>query len=166
MAIMHQNTKDSNDFRRKLWDHLTIMSDFSLDIDAPFPPPDTLTLNKKPNAIPYNNDRIRFKHYGRVIESMIKKAIEFEEGEEKNALIEIIANHMKKLYVTWNRDIVSDEIIFEDIYTISGGKINVDRSLKLVNTRDLMKSRKTKKTTKPSKPSRGMKKSNHRSKYK
>ena len=171
MAIMHHNTKDSTDFRRKLWDHLAIMSEFTLEIDAPFPPPDMITLNQKPNKIPYKSKKIRFPHYGRVIENMIKKATEFEEGEEKNALIEIIANHMKKSYLIWNRDIVSDEIIFDDIYTISGGEINVDKNLKLINARDLLKSRKSKKPTKYTKHTKHTKytkytkRSNHRSKY-
>jgi hypothetical protein len=152
MAIMHQNSKDSTDFRRKLWDHLTIMADFELDIDAPFPPPDTFTLKQKPKRIPYNTSKIRYLHYGRVIQDMITKATEFEEGDEKKALISIIANHMKKLYLTWNREIVSDEIIFNDIYTLSEGKIQIDSSeLKLADSKELMKTRRTKKPSKQTK---------------
>lgn len=170
MALMHQNTRDSVDLRRKLWDHLAIMSDFLLEIDTPFPLPVKAMSNNKPKKIPYNNGKIRFPHYGRIIENMIKKATEYEEGEEKNALIEILANHMKKSYIIWNRDITSDEIIFEDMYTISGGKINVDRNLKLANVREIMKNRKSKKParqtkqSKYSKPSKYSKKSNYRSK--
>ncbi|NOZ46817.1 MAG: DUF4290 domain-containing protein [Chlorobi bacterium] len=167
MAIMHRNTKDSVDLRRKLWDHLAIMSDFKLDIDAPFPPPDTFKLNEKPKKVPYNNGRIRFMHYGKVIENMIKKAAEYEDGEEKEALLLVIANHMKKLYINWNRELMSDETIFDDIYTISQGKITVDKSIKLISTKELMKSRKSKKPAKPIKGSKNKQSrrySNHRSK--
>ena len=39
---------------------------------------------------------------------MIDVANKWEEGEMKNALVKVIANHMKKSYLSWNKDTVKD----------------------------------------------------------
>jgi hypothetical protein len=138
MATINPNYRDRSDFNQKLWDHLAIISDFELDIDSPFEKPTKEVLYEKPKPIPYCKNRIRYKHYGHVAEMMIKKAIEMEEGKEQQALIELIANHMKRLYVTWNPDqSVDDEQILRDLEELTGGKLKVDKNLKLIEIKDI-----------------------------
>jgi hypothetical protein len=61
----------------------------------------------------------------------------------KSALIKVIANHMKKSYLSWNKDTVKDEVIFEHLFEMSGGKINLLQSTEeLVNSNDLMRTNK------------------------
>ena len=83
MGNMFPLLKDMPDFKQKLWDHLAIMSDFKLDIDYPYEVvrPDSLHCN--PERIPYANGRIRYRHYGRLLEDLIHKAVEMPEGEER-----------------------------------------------------------------------------------
>ncbi len=50
------------------------------------------------------------------------------EGEEKEILVELIANHMKKSYLAWNKDGVDDEKILLDLKELSRGKLNVKPS--------------------------------------
>ncbi len=69
---------------------------------------------------------------------MINKAVELEPGEEKDDLVKMIAYHMKKSYLTWNREAVSDEEIFGDMKTLSGGVLVVDPELKLPETKDIL----------------------------
>lgn len=57
---------------------------------------------------------------------MIDAACRYPEGEEKDALISLIANHMKKLIFSINKDGVEDEKILKDLYHYSKGKINLD----------------------------------------
>jgi hypothetical protein len=45
--------------------------------------------------------------------------MELEEGNEKDILVSQLANHMKKSYLTWNRDSVEDEKILEDLSIMS-----------------------------------------------
>ncbi|HPV57222.1 MAG TPA: DUF4290 domain-containing protein, partial [Tenuifilaceae bacterium] len=104
MGNLNPHLRDINDFKHKLWDHLFIMSDFKLDIDSPYPIPSLEEYMEKPQQIPYPNNPIKYKHYGRVIELMIEKAIEMEEGQEKDALKQLIANQMKKANIAWNKD--------------------------------------------------------------
>ena len=111
MGQLNPHLRDINDFKHKLWDHLFIMSNFELDVDSPYPIPSEETLTRKPEKLKYPSNHIKIRHYGRHIEEMIAKASEYEEGEEKKALVKMIANHLKKSYLTWNRDSVTDEEI-------------------------------------------------------
>jgi len=138
MGNMNPHLRDVSDFKHKLWDHLAIISEFELDIDYPFTLPTPEILKEKPRPMPYSIYPIRFKHYGKIIEMLIKKAVDYPEGTEKEVLIKLIANHMKKSYLTWNREAVTDEVIFQDMKELSGGKLIPDKNLKLSETRDIL----------------------------
>ena len=149
MGNMYPHFRDIADFKHKLWDHLAIMSEFELDIDSPYEEPPKEKLRQKPDPVPYNNYDIKYKHYGKTIEMMVNKAAEYPEGEEKNMLIEVIANHMKKNYLTWNKDTVADDQIFDNIEELSGGKIKVDReSVQLSESKEIITKLKKKKSPK------------------
>ena len=122
MAQMHPQVKDTIDYKRKLWDHMYIISNFQLDVDSPFPPPPPLTLSEKPEKISYHDKEIEFKHYGKNIAMIIEKATEFPEGPEKDALVKAIAIHLKKSYLNWNRESVTDELIEEHLKILSKGR--------------------------------------------
>ncbi|MDR0745143.1 MAG: DUF4290 domain-containing protein [Mediterranea sp.] len=126
MGGMFPHLRDIPDFTHKLWDHLAIMSDFKLDIDYPYEVIHKENLDTSPDSIPYPNTKIRYRHYGRTLEVLIKKAIEFPEGDEKNNLVALIANHMKKDYMTWNKDTIDDAKINDDLMELSCGKLRLD----------------------------------------
>jgi len=138
MGNLNPHLRDISDFKHKLWDHLQIMSDFKMDIDSPYEKPVPEVLFEKPKPIPYSNFNIKFKHYGRITELMIREAVNYPEGKEREALVRLIANHMKKCYLTWNREVVTDDIIFEDLKNLSGGKIIIDKEMKLSDSRDIL----------------------------
>lgn len=139
MGNLNPHLRDIADFKHKLWDHLTVISDFKLDIDMPYPKPTPETLFTRPRKVDYPYNRIRYKHYGKTIENMINKASEMEDGTERKAFIVVIANLMKKMYLTWNREAVSDEIILGDIKTLSQGRIEIESAnLRLSETRDIL----------------------------
>jgi hypothetical protein len=147
MGNLNPHLRDISDFKHKLWDHLALMSDFELDIDSPYEILPRETLTSKPKQVPYVTGNIKYRHYGRIIHQMIDAAIEMEDGEEKDRLIKLIANHMKKSYLTWNRNQVTDEQIFNDIRQLSGGKILVREDLKLTETKEILSKNKKKHTT-------------------
>lgn len=111
---------------QKLWDDLYIMSDFTLDIDGPFPMPEKELLGKKPQSIGYPKGQIKFKHYGRNIEKLIEKAIEIENDEDQENAIIYIGQLMRSFHSTWNRENFDDGIILDDIKTLSKGKLHID----------------------------------------
>ena len=152
MGSMNPHLRDVPDFKHKLWDHLYIMADFDIDIDSPYPKPEREKIFEKPQILPYPNKNIRFKHYGKILENMVIAATSFEEGQEKNLLYEILANHMKKTYLTWNRDSVTDDVIFDDIRNLSNGRLTPPAGLELTETKDIVVSKPRKKT--PDRPVR------------
>ncbi|KKL62415.1 hypothetical protein LCGC14_2185410, partial [marine sediment metagenome] len=127
---------------------LFIISDFKLEIDSPYEKPTPESLYEKPKQVPYSEYAIKYKHYGKIIELLIKEAIAFEDGPEKEMLIKLIANHMKKCYLTWNREVVNDELIFEDLKKLSGGALVVSEDLKLSESRDILSKNKKKRQQK------------------
>ena len=148
MGNLNPHLRDIGDFKHKLWDHLQIMADFKLDIDSPYELPKRETLTSKPDPIKYNQNDIRYKHYGKSLKMMINKAAEMEDGEEKENLIETLANHMKKSYLTWNREMVDNEQIFKDLNELSGGRINKTKdSFRLNDTKDILHKNRRKRQT-------------------
>jgi hypothetical protein len=131
MGGMNPHLRDVNDFKHKLWDHVHIMSDFKIDIDSPYPIPTKESFNTPIHTIPYASEAIKIRHYGRNIQLMINRIAETEDSELKGKSLLLLANHMKKLYVTWNKETISDDIIFRDIVFLSGGKIRIPENFKL-----------------------------------
>jgi hypothetical protein len=131
MGNMNPHLRDVNDFKHKLWDHVHIMSDFKIDIDSPFPIPTKESFNMPIHTIPYASEPIRVRHYGRNIQMMINKIANVEDSEARGKSLLMLANHMKKSYVTWNKETISDDIIFRDIEFLSNGKIKISSDTKL-----------------------------------
>lgn len=140
MGTLNPHLRDVPDFQHKLWDQLFIMSDFKLDVDSPYPIPSREVLNQKPERLSYPQNFPKYRFYGNNIKYMIDVANKWEEGELKNALIIVIANHMKKCYLSWNKDTVEDKIIFNHLFELSGGKIDLTQSEEELSTsHDLIK---------------------------
>lgn len=126
MGNLFPQLRDAPEFKHKLWDHLAIMSNFTLDIDYPYEVIQKENLNTLPQSVSYQLEPIMYRHYGKIIEQMILRACEYQEGEERNNLILLIANHMKKLIYGINKEDVEDEKIFNDLYQYSRGKIKLN----------------------------------------
>lgn len=137
MGNMNPQLRDVNDFKHKLWDHLFIMSDFKLDIDSPYPIPNRETYDEKPQRVEYCQNQVVHKHYGRIIEDMVKVAVEMEPCEKRDALKLLIANQMKKTNISWNKESVSDEDIFCDLYKLSNGVLRAQPGTKLVEVKEM-----------------------------
>ncbi len=146
MGNLNPHLRDVGDFKHKLWDHLAVISNFKLDIESPYEIPEPSKFQEKPNKIEYNQNRLRYKHYGKSVELMIQKAAELEEGEEKDYLTSLLANQLKKSYLTWNREAVEDEQIFKDLEKLSKGAIKKNpEAIHLNETRDILNKNRKKK---------------------
>ncbi len=140
MGSLNPHLRDVPDFQHKLWDQLFIMSDFKLDVDSPYPIPSREELYQRPERLAYPQNFPKYRFYGNNITNMIDVALKWEDGEMKNALILVIANHMKKCYLSWNKETVEDEVIFEHLFELSNGKINLAKTNEeLSNSQNLMK---------------------------
>ncbi len=151
MGNLQPHLRDVPDFQHKLWDQLFIMSDFKLDADSPYEKPSREVLEAKPSPLEYPQNYPKYRFYGNNIKTMIDVANTWEDGEMKEALKFTIANHMKKCFLNWNKDTVEDIVIFNHLYELSDGKINLkDSEEVLSDSMSLMRSkRKTSNTKKP-----------------
>ena len=133
---LNPHLRDVPDFQHKLWDQLFIMSDFSLDVDSPYPIPEKEVLAARPDPLSYPQNFPKYRFYGNNIKRMIDAAVTFSDGDQKDALIYVIANHMKKCFLNWNKDTVEDAVIFNHLFEISNGQIDLKKSEETLTNSD------------------------------
>lgn len=143
MGNLNPHLRDVPDFQPMLWDQLFIISDFKLDVDSPYPIPTREELAARPEPLGYPQNYPKYRFYGNNIKRMIDVAVNWEEGDKKDGLVITIANHMKKCFLNWNKDTVDDEVIFNHLFELSDGKINLKNSNEdLSDATDLLKIKK------------------------
>ena len=144
MGNLNPHLRDVPDFQHKLWDQLFIISDFKLEVDSPYPIPKKEELQERPESLNYPQNFPKYRFYGNNIKRMIDVANSWEEGDKKEALVFTIANHMKKCFLNWNKDTVEDYVIFNHLFELSEGKLNLkDSEEKLLDSMTILKNNKT-----------------------
>lgn len=142
MGNLQPHLRDVPDFKHKLWDQLFIMADFNFDVDSPYGEPSKEEIQAKPEPLKYPQNHPKYRFYGNNIKTMIDVAVNWEEGELKQALKFTIANHMKKCFLNWNKDTVEDAVIFNHLFELSDGKINLkDSEESLSNSTSLLRTK-------------------------
>lgn len=143
MGNLNPHLRDVPDFQHKLWDQLFIIADFKLDVESPYPQPSQEELRQRPEPLEYPQNHPKYRFYGNNIKRMIDVACKWEEGEMKNALVINIANHMKKSFLNWNKDTVEDPVIFNHLFELSEGKLDLRASEEvLTEATELLKNKK------------------------
>lgn len=143
MGMLNPQLSNVEEFKPKLWAHLFIISDFKLDVDSPYPKPEREKLLEKPEQLKYPQSQIKYGHYGKTIPNLIEKCKELTDEKEKKELMVILANLMKRTYLTWNRDSVEDEVILAQLKTLSGGELVLEDTNVLASASDLVGAKKT-----------------------
>lgn len=126
-----------------LSDHIYYISGYKLDIDFPNGYKPQKMGNLATSAIKEfvypDKKRLRFRHYGFHIQQTIDKALEMEDEKERHKLMVLIANQMKRSYVLFNKDTVTDNKIFDDLRALSFGKLDIkEGELKLVDAQKVL----------------------------
>ncbi|MDQ3112460.1 MAG: DUF4290 domain-containing protein [Bacteroidota bacterium] len=138
MVILNPQMKEYADYEHKLWDHLHIISNFQLDVDGPYPKPEPELIKSKPEIVPYPQSNIRFKHYGKILEDLLKKALAEEDPKAREIFTEQLAQLMKRHYLNWNRDSVNDQLIVEQLENLSEGKLKLNENFKFLHTSEIL----------------------------
>jgi len=131
MELLNPQVHSQENFEQKLWDHLHIISGFDLDVDSPYPAPESEAFTTKPVPIPMKGEKIKATHYGRNIEKIIDLICNEKDGEMKTAMIRSLGIYMRQQYLIWNKDSVADETIFADIEKLSDYRLKVPEGLQL-----------------------------------
>jgi len=142
MGNLQPHLRDVPDFQHKLWDQLFIMSDFKLDVESPFPITSKEMLQERPASLKYPQNFPKYRFYGNNIKRMVDVAVEWEKGDMREGLEYAIANHMKKCYLNWNKDVVDDSAIFKHLFDLSDGRIDLAKeNVKLTDSGQFLKNR-------------------------
>ncbi len=123
MGFLNPHLKNVEDFRHKLWDHLFLISDFTLDVESPYPIPTRETLKAKPEKLRYPKKYPKFNHLGKNIELVIDKALSEENPEKKQGFANSIAYYMKLTYSNWHKELVHDDNIQTELSSITNGEL-------------------------------------------
>ena len=133
MGQLNPHLRDIPDYKHKLWDHLFIMSKFDLDIESPYELPSPEKLSEKPGPMKYPKTEFSFSYYGKNIETMIETAIKMEDVKEKFIITGMIANHMKKCYLSWSKSSVDDKTILKYLEKLSKGRLNLHEDFVIID---------------------------------
>ncbi len=139
MSQINPESKDVKDYKRKYWVHLMILAKWQLDIDLPYDITPDETVEFSPHPLEYNQGKVTYRHYGTVMENMIKKVAEYPEGEERDELVRLMAHAMKRDFLLWNHDTVDDGLISLQLEKISGDKLQVPEDFQYLDYREYLK---------------------------
>ncbi|MCH4147977.1 MAG: DUF4290 domain-containing protein [Prevotella sp.] len=148
MDRMFPQNRENADHEQKLWDNLAIMSDFKLDIDWPYDVSLAKTITEKPEPMPYPMTQIPIKHYGKMIFELFDKLKTMEPGQERDELIDLTANQMKRNLFQWSHGSWDDEKVASDLAKYTDGKVQIDLDdfkFARLDTRDMDKDKKKRK---------------------
>lgn len=126
MYQMFPHNRNDVEYEQKLWDHLALMSNFQLDIDYPFDVSKVLTMAKKPQPMAYPMKRIPVRHYGNMVFELFEQLKNMPEGEERDELMRITANQMKRNLYQWSSGSSNNEKVADDLARFTDGKIQLD----------------------------------------
>ena len=135
MMQMHPQNRNLDDYRDKMWKHVFRIAEYDLDVMPPSgvkPTPED--RRKKPERVPYPVKGTKFRHYGHNVLTLIEKAKTMENGPKKDGFVQVIGSYMKLAYKTWNKEhYVSDDIIIQDLETLSNGELVLVEDVSLDN---------------------------------
>ena len=126
MKVTHPSFSDQSEVEAKLWDDLFIMSDYSLDIDSPYPIPEKKSKDDVSKRLDYPKNKIRYRHYGKKIELLIEEACKLKNEEDKEAAVIHIGKIMKSFFGMWNKESIDNNVIVENIKELSNNKLTID----------------------------------------
>lgn len=126
MERMVPQNKETPDYKRRLWDHLAIMSNFKLDIDYPYDVSQARSMQGKPQPLGYPMTAIEVRHYGRMVIEMLEKLKTMDAGDERDELTRRVANQMRRDLRQWGHGSNDDERVAADIKRYTDGKVTID----------------------------------------
>lgn len=115
MMGVNPKMKDVHDYQHKIWDHLALMSNYELDIDYPFEIQKHDSKPVTPRNLSYPKGHIHFRHYGRLIEKAMKKLETMPDDKNRDDLIQVLGNRMKRNLADWKGDGIEDAKVARDI---------------------------------------------------
>jgi hypothetical protein len=126
MGTLNPHLKTIEDYKHKLWDHLFQMTEFKLDVDAPYPCPTPEMVFAKPEVLPYPQKRIRHRHLGHNLQEVLDRAMAETDEAKRHGFTQAIGYYMKLAYGNWHKEPVHDDMIKNELAEITGGLLKYE----------------------------------------
>ena len=126
MGTLNPHLKTIEDYKHKLWDHLYQMTNFTLDVDSPYPAPTAEEIFKKPIRLPYPQEPVKHRHLGKNLQALLDKALAETNDEKRHGLTQAVGYYMKLAYGNWHKEPVHDDMIKGELAEITGGKLKYE----------------------------------------
>lgn len=129
MGTLVPEIKTSPNYKQTLWNHLAYMSNYQLDVQYP------CDIEKedqalKPHKLSYPGHRIRFRHYGHLVEEALNTLKTITDDEpRRQQLIRLAALRMKRNLADWKGDGIEDDKVARDIALYTDGAVTVEETL-------------------------------------
>lgn len=138
MGQVNPSNNQTANYQQKLWDHLFIISDYKLDVDSPYEKPTREQKDEKPSTLKYKNSKITYKTYGALLESLVKNVAQMPEGEQKQGLVNDLAQQMKKLYLQYNINTCDEQVLRNNLERLSNGRIILPAEFQFKSNKELL----------------------------
>lgn len=125
MGRIQPDNTNAADAEIRLWNHLAKISRYKLDIDYPVEIVPEQEALEHPKPLHYPMQKIRRRHYGHLVESALQYAQTLPDGEERTALVGMVANQMKQNLFVWNRDSMDENLVMQDIKRYTDGQLQL-----------------------------------------
>lgn len=110
----------------KYWGHLAFISDFKLDIDYPCDIEQVKHMANRPERMDYPMRHITVRHYGALLPDLLKKLKTMPAGAERDELVRLAANQMKRDLVQWGHGTTDNERVASDLAAFTDGAVQID----------------------------------------
>lgn len=128
MENKNPQVRENADYQQTLWDHLYLMSHKQLDIDWPYDVSEAEKIHTKPQPMKMmkQGEQPYLRHYGRLIQESFEKLKQMPEDEERDELVRLTANQMKRDLITWGHGSMDDDKVADDLARYTDGVIQID----------------------------------------
>lgn len=138
MGQVNPSNNQTANYQQKLWDHLFIISDYKLDVDSPYEKPTREQKDEKPSTLKYKNSNITYKTYGALLERLVKNVAQMPESEQKQGLVNDLAQQMKKLYLQYNINTCDEQVLRNNLERLSNGRIILPADFQFKSNKELL----------------------------
>ena len=124
---------DSQEVNEKLWHHLAQLTDYALDIDWPVEV-ERASAAQRAERLPYPAHRLRFRHYGHLLQTWMDRLVEETDTEERARLLRRLAARMQRNLAEVRGGAVEAERLAKDIDFCTEGRISTAEVLRALQT--------------------------------
>ncbi len=123
MGSMDSSSQSNTDSTQKRWNDLFMLTDYSLDVDSPYPVPQPTVFRSKIRPNYARSQSIKFRSYGRNVALLIKEAVTTKDAVVQEKMTGGILRLMKNFGKVWHHDHIDFDTLIAHLGQMAQGKL-------------------------------------------